>query len=288
MQVSLSGGLGNQMFQYAFGYSYSVRNDEKMMMDTFYLGLDKNREYGLAQYGISMNRTGRIRGMIYFGGRKIAEGLKLQPIWNHINRTIYEEKPLLFQTIEQKNSFAIGNWINEAYFKEFRERLVSEFTLLKPLTSDQELLLNEIRSNNSLAIHIRRGDYLKPENKAYAVIRDDYYDKALAYIQERTDNLNIFVFSDDIEWCRREFSQIANVTFVDEDISGDPYVDLELMRNCKYFIIANSTFSWWGAWLSERKDKIMIAPDMWYGEKKDDDFNIDVRDAILKDFIIMD
>lgn len=276
------------MFQYAFGYSYSIRNDEKMIMDTFYLGLDKNRKYGLKQYGITKSQIGRVRGLVYFGGKKIVKGSKLYRLWNGINRVVYEEKPLLFQNVEQKNAFVVGNWINEAYFKEFRSQLISEFTLQKPLTSAQESLLNEIRGNNSVAIHIRRGDYLKPENKAYAVIRDDYYVKALDYLQERNCGLKIYIFSDDIEWCKGEFSQVPDVTFIDDDISGNPYVDLELMRNCKYFIIANSTFSWWGAWLSERKGKVMIAPDMWYGERMDDDFNVNVRSAILKEFIIMD
>ena len=288
MIVSLTGGLGNQMFQYAFGYSYAICNNERLSLDKFYLNLDKQRKLGLDRYKIRYNKTSVIYGFLYYAGMKIAKKAGALDKWKRVTGALVEEKPLVYQENDGKACFAIGNWINEAYFKQYRNELINEFSLKISLSEDQQKLLDTIKTEDSLAIHIRRGDYLKPENKAYDVVGQDYYDKALNYIKEKADNSHIYVFSDDIEWCRTRFSNISDITFVDDEISGSPYVDLELMRNCKFFIIANSTFSWWGAWLSERAGKIMIAPNKWYGTSAEDEFNVNVKEAILKDFVVID
>lgn len=289
MNVSITGGLGNQMFQYAFGYSYAKKHGEKLILDVFYIGRDNQRKLGIDRYNISYRKKSRLRGAVYYAVRKlIKNGIRLRT-WNGIYHAIMEVSPLDYMEIDGRNLFANGNWIHLKYFEDYRSDLLKEFRYLGNLNEDQRLLLDKIKKENSLAVHVRRGDYLKPENSAYKVVGKEYYEQSIDYLRGQADISNIYFFSDDIEWCKDQFGDLLNTVFVDSKISGDPYIDLELMRNCNYFIIANSTFSWWGSWLCEREDKIMVAPKIWFEEEeKWGVYNTRVRNAILKEYILMD
>ena len=288
MVVNINGGLGNQMFQYAFGYAYSRQHNEKLKMDVFYLGLDKQRQLGINKYNLTYTQVGRLRGAIYYSIRKlIKNGLRLRS-WNRISKTVGEISPYDYQYINGKNLFAIGVWMNTRYFEDYREELLQEYTYKRKITKEQRLLIKKIASENSLAIHVRRGDYLKPENDVYHNMSKTYYMNAINYLKDKYDISTIYFFSDDIPWCKSEYSELEEAVFVDDRLSGNPYIDMELMRNCKYFITANSTFGWWGAWLSTRKYKVMIAPRIWFNGKENEIYNVRVRSALLKDFLLID
>lgn len=285
--VSITGGLGNQMFQYAYGFAYVKSHKENLRLDIFYIGLDKQRKLEIDKYNISYKKKGLFRGMLYFSVRKLCKTDNQLQLWNKLTHTVFEHAPSGFQNIDGKNLFVIGNWMNLDYFKSYRSDLLKEYKYCGVIRDKQQRMLDVIRNEESLAIHIRRGDYLKPENRIHKIVSKEYYVAALSYLRNKVDISNIYLFSDDIEWCKEEYKGIPNITFIDSEISGDAHIDLELMRNCKYFIIANSTFSWWGAWLCDREEKIMIAPEKWFNENGYDIYNERLKDALLNDFIII-
>ena len=288
MVICVSGGLGNQMFQYAFGYAYAKDNDEELIQDLFYASLNRNRKYGLDKYEVSYPKKSKIRGFVYHMGKKVfKKGIYLRR-WKRINKVVVETSSLDYQDVGTKNCYAIGTWINPRYFDKYRDEIIAQFKYKYPTDEDLEKLIKTIATSESLAIHIRRGDYLKPENQAYRNIEKSYYLKAIDYMKKKTNVDGIYFFSDDIEWCKKEYEDVESAIFVDETISKSPYTDLELMRNCKYFVIANSTFSWWGAWLSTREGKQMVAPSKWFNGENNEIYNVRVRTMLLKNFTILD
>ena len=128
--------------------------------------------------------------------------------------------------------------------------------------------LNLIKNKNSVAIHIRRGDYLKnPKARCFhGILGEDYYKKSISYVKKTVKNPFFFIFSDEVELVKKTFFFFNKKNFIFIDTKST-INDLHLMSNCKHFIIANSTFSWWGAWLSKNKHKIILAPKKWVRAK---------------------
>lgn len=147
-------------------------------------------------------------------------------------------------------------------FAVIRPALQHELTLRQPLQQNAEKVLEEIRSKESVCLHVRRGDYLRFE--ALQVCNYEYYSKGMSYVAERVANPHFFVFSDDIEWVKTNYKIPYPHTFVQEKHAA-PF-ELELMRNCKHFVISNSTFSWWAQYLSEYKDSVVVAPCPWFSD----------------------
>ena len=132
-------------------------------------------------------------------------------------------------------------------------------------------MLDNILKTTSISLHIRRGDYLTPENaETHCLCSPSYYQNAIQYIVQRVENPHFFIFSDDITWVFDNFKMPYPYTIVNVNDSYTGYYDLELMRNCKHNIIANSTFSWWGAWLNENPNKIVIAPQRWFMNQEEE------------------
>lgn len=163
------------------------------------------------------------------------------------------------------NTYIFGYFQTEKYFKHLRKELLEDFTLKTPLNEENVKMLTKIKSTNSVSIHVRRTDYLLQHKKiAYDLSDSDYFPKAIAYIGERVKNPHFFIFSDDIAWCKKNLNIKYEHTFVELNDESNGVFDLELMKNCKHNIIANSTFSWWGGWLNENPDKIVVAPALWF------------------------
>ena len=175
-----------------------------------------------------------------------------------------------------RKGFVNGYWQSEKYFESIEDIIRNVFTF--PEASEQnKAIAREMAASTSVSIHVRRGDYLRyfPNN----VLDEAYYGPAMAYFTERFKDVHFFIFSNDISWCREHLSA-ERISFVDWNTGKDSPYDMWLMTQCKHNIIANSSFSWWGAWLNNNPEKIVIAPGRWFDE-------FSTPDIYCKDWVIL-
>lgn len=242
----VQGGMGNQMFQYAMGWAQANR-----IGTTF--GIDHSiiTQYSIAPYKLNQWQISNVVA------EKSAATVREQSL-------PYDQK--LVDSIKDGDVLQ-GYWQTEKYFRNIRESLLRKF--VPKLVSRRTLgLYDHIEATNSLAVHVRRGDYLTEPHKSYhGVLPVFYYVEAAEYIYRKVGVERVFMFSDDIEWCRKTFPGNSPVTYVEP---GSEAEDIWLMSRCKHAIIANSSFSWWGAWLNQNPEKIVIAPNKWFYQAKED------------------
>lgn len=163
--------------------------------------------------------------------------------------------------------FLIGYWMSWRYFEKFDNQIRQDFTIRKDLVSHLSEIENEIVANNSVSVHIRRGDFTSEKNVSlHGIIPISYYNKAIAEISRKTTSVHLFVFSDDIRWVKENLKIELPITFVSNEVTKAAVEDFYLMTLCKHNIIANSTFSWWAAYLNNNPGKIVIAPKKWYNK----------------------
>lgn len=267
--VKLMGGLGNQLFQYAFARavaevlgcdfkfdisSYQVDNLRKLELETFIPNLPVATEDEI--------KALKIKTKVPKFLRKILKVEKFDP------KSYFGEKEFVFyHAVFEKNlpMYFEGFWQSEKYFKQI-ETLIREGFAFETLGFvENTQLLEQIQNSNSVAFHIRRGDYVKnPKAKAiYDVITLQYYQRAIEYIKNNVENPVFCIFSDDIEWVKSNLD-IENALY---STGKNHFEDFCFMQNCKHSIIANSSFSWWAAWLNPNHDKIVIAPGKWFSDK---------------------
>jgi hypothetical protein len=268
--IKLKGGLGNQLFQYTFGRLLSVRRNEVLYLDKDKLGIavDTYREYRLSFFNIVANIASEedIKKIKYPLGifSKIFRGFqkKILRVF-HIGWSA--------KMVHTRKQYVEGYWQTYKYAEEIRVMLLNELVLREPIESAQGDLLAQILSTTAVSIHVRRGDYVtvKKTSKFHNVCDISYYNRAIATILESVSTPTIFVFSDDIEWVKRELHIDLPVIYVSRTGVQD-YEELILMSKCQHNIIANSSFSWWGAWLNQNPDKIVIAPKQWVLGKRND------------------
>lgn len=285
--VKLQGGLGNQMFQYATARAVAERNKTDLGIDISWFDRYKNnlvsRKYVLHNFNIS----GRLlkTGIFYRILSKLVFLEDLRPI----QKRYYIKEKKLFQFDSEilnvsKNVYVDGYWQNEKYFKGIEGIIKKEFTL-KNLSSPLFCKLsNEMVNSKSVSIHIRRGDYIhsKETNKVHGVCSLNYYNQAIKIINGSVKDPTFFVFSDEIDWAKNNLKLNYPTFFVSNKLMKDGE-ELILMSKCRHNIIANSSFSWWGAWLSENPHKIVIAPKQWFSKermKKRGESNIIPKDWI--------
>jgi len=256
IRVKLMGGMGNQMFQYAMAKSLSVKYDIPFVMDRNYIDNYDWRNYDLDLFNIEQNFIqGSVQGSVQ--AINVEErGSDLS--FNEQIYNIFDNKLLL-----DKNIYLNGYFQNIGYTDPIYDILKDKFTLKNPISNDRSLeLLNDIKNNNSVMLNVRRKDFVN--NAFHGTMDVDYYSRAISIINEKVENPKYFIFSDDIEWCKENLNNIDNSVIVDHSYKGDRFGEyLELMKNCKHYIIPNSSFAWWSAYLSENKDKVVIAPKRW-------------------------
>lgn len=175
------------------------------------------------------------------------------------------------------NVYLDGYWQSEKYFRSIRDTILRDFTLREPLNESNLRVLSQIKQKNSVAVHVRRGDYVTnpAANSFHGVCPPEYYANAFQIIQSRISDPHYFLFSDDPGWVRENLIPDSPFTVVESNSTDLAHYDLWLMKHCRNFIIANSTFSWWGAWLSEIRNKTVICPARWF---KAEDIN--TRDLV--------
>lgn len=286
--VKYIGGLGNQMFIYAFSVALRETFRQEILVDTHYYksrnfhnGLEIERIFGIHLPEAKL--SDKLKMSWYFPNYWIDYHLlgKL-PARKNTVRELPGQKVNLELLGDSSDKFYDGYWQSYQYFDSCRDVILKEFTFPKISMEDKlNFELNERLKNeeNSVGIHIRRGDYLK--NWKYRGLCDiDYYQKAIAYILEHIKSPKFFLFSDDIDWVKENISPLVkgyDVTFVNWNHSINSYKDMQLMAMCKNLIIANSSFSWWAAYLNQN-NPIVVAPEKWINSFMD--FRIQYKDWI--------
>lgn len=272
--TKLIGGNGNQMFQYAAGLSLARRHNTELLLDINYL-TDKskryfrhvNRDYALGMFNIS-GRIAENREISRFtvprSGNKYIYYLKRLIFANHNVFTESVIDPGLSFDDLPDNSYLEGYWQDPVYFSSVVDNLKQEFTFKKDLPEECQSINKAITESESVGIIFRRGDYVS--HPLLDVVRMDYYYRAIEIIARRAESPRYFVFSDDIAWCKNSFLPTGiNITFVDQELTGPlAAYYLKLISECHHYIIPNSTFGWWGAWLGKCRHKIVIAPKIWF------------------------
>jgi hypothetical protein len=278
--VQLKGGLGNQMFQYALGRHLALKNQTKLIVDTTYFDyIPKNsehfvkREYDLDIFNIDAEilEPGKAKWLPYYSNKGIHR-LK-HFIKKHLNLYKYKDDYLVLYENEYfsfdeeilgtgKNAYLIGYWQNEKYFKDIENQILKDFTFKSAFGEHVQDLAKEIADSNSVCLNIRRGDFVN--NPVHGFVGMDYASKAINCVREKTAIHKIYVFSDEIDWCMQNIKPDVPHFFVTHDYAGRKFSSyLYLMTQCRHFIIPNSTFGWWAAWLSVNREKIVIAPKRW-------------------------
>ena len=278
--VKVTGGLGNQMFQYAL-YRVCKNNGVKAKLDinsfdrivqhngyeierVFNLKADLATDYEIEKYqDNNMDILSKIIRKIGLRKRYFAE-------------TDFKYYP---EIMNLKKGYLNGYWQSEKYFNSAKDIILNDYKCNFKENDVNLEVLKDIENTNSVSIHVRMGDYKSSENAdRHFVIRDaKYYERAIERIKKSVDNPKFFIFSNDIQWVKENLP-LDNSVIIDWNQGKDSYKDMFLMSKCKHNIIANSSFSWWGAWLNENKDKLVIAPDRWFN-------NIQAPDVICDSWI---
>ena len=278
--VRLMGGLGNQLFQYATGRRVALKNNMPLKLDLSWFRDQPDRPYCLNNFAIiediatpreiaQLKRDNRgLIHRIFTTCRECGTPYYL--------RSYIREKSLDFDShILQisESAYLDGYWQSEKYFNDIKYIIRDEFTVISSPDTTNKNCARMIQSSDAVAIHIRRGDYIsnKSATEFHGICSLDYYYKAIDEILSKVKNPHFFVFSDDPEWTQENLKINALTTYVVHNSSDKNYEDLRLMSLCNHFIIANSSFSWWGAWLSKNESKIVIAPSKWFQEIKYND-----------------
>jgi hypothetical protein len=268
--VRLWGGLGNQLFQYSFGRSISYPEKE----DLYFYKIEQRESpvsSPLQKFEIDLKYLGSFEVMKFYKipGLEYIPRLERKIIswFPGINKNVYIEKGLNYREINHSAIICYdGYWQSFKYFTAIRDLLISEIKL-RDSTIIPSDIYDDLLNSNSVSVHIRRGDYLAKSNRSiYCTCDSEYYKKAITYIKSLVPDPVFYIFSDDLSWVKENFTFFSEsrVKYVKYDFEPSSSIDLFLMKSCKHNIIANSTFSWWAAWLNSNADKIVIAPAKWY------------------------
>lgn len=268
--VQLKGGLGNQLFQYAAGLSLSRHHNVPVKVDTRELKLP-DKLVGTSRYYELQNLINPPLVATKEEVESVIEANTFQNFFQKLlpsyKRSVYNEKKFGFD----KNFFRAGVNIyvkgyrqSEKYFVSIKDEIAKSFQFKRPLISDVLKEADKISKVESVSIHIRRGDYHSTAAKDYhGTLSRRFYRAAMNRISSSIANPTFYVFSDNIEWAQNlDFE--SPVHFVSHRISSNHYHDFYLMQSCRHNIIANSSFSWWAAWLNPNPGKVVIAPDKWF------------------------
>lgn len=269
--VELAGGLGNQMFQYAFGIATAERTNSKLFLDQRFLEIKDQpagftlRDYELDIFGVSNQNI--LPSNLFSKATKLQGSLKaklFRKIAPQFSTYIKEDSkkfhPEYLKT--NKEVYLRGYWQNPRYFDDYKEVILKAFEFQKGWSSSGKEFADQIAAQpQAISIHVRRGDYLKnPFN--LKVCNQEYYQKSIEHFKEI--NGHYFIFSDEPKWVLENFDLKSNCTVVDRKGSPETnYEDFRLMSLCHHHIIANSSFSWWGAYLNNKPNKKVIAPKLW-------------------------
>ena len=279
--VRLKGGFANQLFQYSAARRLAAANGTEVLFDLSYLNKNSNgaytqRKFELDQIKIKARTASdkelaqfRVSGLLDKVKNKLGIGQYL---------TLYETAslgPLQLKALKG-NYLLDGYWQDERYFIEMRKELLDEIQPVYAFTNWGEELKKMILATNSVALHVRRGDYvsLKHANEFHGTCSLEYYRNAIDELKRKCNGLSYFIFSDDVDWCRKELSFLPEAVFVVNESEKKSSQDLFLMSLCRHNVIANSSYSWWAAWLNQNPNKTVISPVKWFKDVNQDTSNL--------------
>lgn len=269
--VKFNGGLGNQMFQHAFARALEAKTGVKVFMDMTFFTKSYSRPYELDIFNANIPK---ITG--FFNELKLNIIWKLRRKLNNkrfFGTYVYEEPHFeydekVFELTPE--AYIHGFFQSEKYIKDVESQIREDFKFKPVPDAKNQEIIDKINSTNAISLHIRRGDYVQKkrfQNK-YATCSLDYYKRGVEYIASKCENPVLFIFSDDKDWVKENLDLPYECVFVDNNSGDKSYEDLRLMSLCKHNVIANSSFSWWGAWLNRNAEKIVIAPQKWFNDEK--------------------
>lgn len=275
--IRLKGGLGNQMFQYAFATAMQCLTDETVKLEMHSL-LNRSkgdfvyRDYDLPIFNVNMPLHTSHYLLKSVSDLKIAsitqlvEKVKLKG-FNKINEPHFHYSSEVIKP--QKGSIYDGWWQSHLYFKDVEESLRKDFTFTHPILEKSKKIEEAIRNSNSICLNVRRTDFLN--NETLNSTNLNYFLRGIDYIKNRIDDPHFFIFSDDIEWCRNNLAMDMTSTIVDHSHKGYKFGNyLNLMSQCDHFIIPNSSFAYWAVWLRNNKNGLVIAPENWFTDNQYD------------------
>jgi hypothetical protein len=288
----LIGGLGNQMFQYAAGRALALRHGVELKLDASLFSAYPKRSYELGCFPIR-GALATAAELEHFGPQRS----RIEPHWiararrlvrinsKPLTSPVYRERYFHFDARVRDlipTVYLEGYWQSEKYFADFAVSLREEFTPVTPMEPENAAIAARIDAVNAVSVHIRRGDYVnEPEiNRYHGVCSADYYQKAVAYMAGRARDIHLFVFSDDQDWVYGNLHFALPTTLVKANPPERGFRDMQLMARCRHHIVANSSFSWWGAWLNSSRGKIVVAPRRWFAGSAND-----TRDLLPEDWV---
>lgn len=250
------GGLGNQLFIYAFAKALSSQKKIPLILDSKsgFLRDVYKRSFKLKNFNIPEKESGFVLFLYNLFRKRLPIASKLlKPGLKYIKETDSRQfEPIIFSNKLGNYLYFEGYWQSYKYFEAYEEEIRKNLVIKKPMTAYNKELGTQIKQKNSVAIHLRRVDYSP-------VLDIKYYLDAMEWMKRNIENPEFFVFSDDMDFCKQHFEVGLHVSYIDHN-GVDEIADFYLMTRCKHFIIANSSFSWWAAWLSENTGKQVIAP----------------------------
>jgi hypothetical protein len=278
--IQIVGGLGNQMFQYAFGRYVSIETNSKLIMDISLLEKDiegvTKWEFGMsifnfhADIGSEKNLKPFRQSFLIKLFKKLVYLISIGKINDSqfLTESDFEKDQRLFLRKSHRKTI-VGYWQSEDYFRIAESEIRNDLKFINKLSKRNSDLKDSIVSTNSVSIHIRRGDYIsnKGANKTHGTCSPDYYVRAIDYLTSKISDPYFYFFSDDINWVKDNFKLDFQHKLIDWNHGKESYIDMQMMSYCKHNIIANSSFSWWGAWLNDNSVKIVVAPKIWFRDK---------------------
>lgn len=299
--LKMIGGLGNQMFEIAFARMLSLEFDEKIYLDLSVYKKYKIRNFSLSNFNISSSFEDiedanltilnkfylKLTQKTYHAYQKIvkvitkSDRLGKKPYDKLTKNGLYYNFDVYYY-YESKNNNKIkclyGYFQSEKYFKKYEKQIIEELKVKIPPKDREKVLLDEIKSCNAVGISMRLGDdYVK--SSLLNVCGKDFYHQGMEYIYNKNKDAVFYIFSDDIDRAKKQYKFKHPIRYIE---GFKDYESLRLLYSCKHFVISNSSFSWWGAYLSNNSDKIVVAPNKWYNNSREN------PDIYLEDMVLID
>lgn len=273
----IMGGLGNQMFQYALGRALATKLNLQLRIDISGFERYRLHSYQLSSVfaGMEVATHEDLQNIIGWRASPVAKRLVAKPqlAWLRGKHFLVEPHLSYWSDIDGLTgpAYLVGYWQSEKYFRAFAPIIRESFAFMQPLSLQNQQVVDKIKNSQSVSLHIRRGDYVQNRQTLaiHGICSLDYYSNAIAYLAQHIEKPKFFIFSDDMEWVKSNLKIDFPCVYIDHNTDLESFNDMRLMSQCQHNIVANSSFSWWGAWLNANPDKMVIAPKKWYANQND-------------------